>query len=395
MHAAAYRTEAAFDQLRRRFSHRLRHDKPIHIVPYRGYGTPRRMHLKGRVLRDEGLHKATDHDTMWDNLHRMYRRFESDEIPGAWIRARLDGVIEETSTDEEGYFELLLEPSRPMSRHERWQEVKLELMNLQITREGGPVQATGHVMVPTQNCGFGIISDIDDTILQTQATNWLKMARLTFLRNARTRLPFEGVAAFYRALCRGANGTSENPIFYVSSSPWNLYDLLVDFMEVHNIPKGPLFLRDLGIDRNRFIKEGHHDHKYAAIRQLLTTYADLPFVLIGDSGQEDPEIYQKVAQDFPDRIRVIYIRDVSTEVSREAEVQAIARSTTEQVGARFFLAADSADAAAHAADHGLIDPKTLEEIRNERDADRQAPSAVEAMLDEAGPGSRKPSNPGG
>jgi phosphatidate phosphatase APP1 len=81
-------------------------------------------------------------------------------------------------------------------------------------------------------------------VLQSSVTNFLKMARMVLLGNAHTRLPFEGVAAFYRALQRGASGGEFNPIFYVSNSPWNLYDLLEDFMDVHGVPAGPLFLRD-------------------------------------------------------------------------------------------------------------------------------------------------------
>src|SRR5688572_7337416 len=82
-------------------------------------------------------------------------------------------------------------------------------------------------------------------------------------------------------------------------------------MAFHDIPKGPLLLRDYGISEAQFIASSHREHKKRHIAKLLTTYPNLPFVLIGDSGQHDPEIYSQIVVDFPDRIHVIYIRDVS------------------------------------------------------------------------------------
>jgi len=95
------------------------------------------------------------------------------------------------------------------------------------------------------------------------------MARLTFLRSPHTRLPFNGVAAFYQALRDGA--AQPRPIFYVSSSPWNLYDFLVDFMALNRIPAGPLLLRDLGLPAERAGGSSHQAHKLAQIERIMTS----------------------------------------------------------------------------------------------------------------------------
>ena len=147
------------------------------------------------------------------------------------------------------------------------------------------VTAVAHVLVPSPDAAFGVISDIDDTIVHTNATSLLGMAR-SIIRNAASRLPFEGVADLYRAL-----HVERNPIFYVSSSPWNLYELLHDFMEINGIPHGPMFLQDWGIDESTLILASHTEHKLAQIQTLVDYYPELKFVLIGDSGQHDPEIY--------------------------------------------------------------------------------------------------------
>src|SRR5690606_668440 len=92
-----------------------------------------------------------------------------------------------------------------------------------------------------------------------------------------------------------------HPIFYLSSSPWNLYHLFDDFMEGHDVPVGPILLRDYGFSDEKLFKSSHESHKTLHILQILDAFPDLPFVLVGDSGQRDPEIYQQIVQERPDR----------------------------------------------------------------------------------------------
>ena len=112
---------------------------------------------------------------------------------------------------------------------------------------------------PLKRARFGVISDIDDTIVSSHVANKLKMILTAALSNSRTRKPFAGVAAFYRALHAGVN-----PFFYVSKSPWNLYAPLVEYLEVQGLPLGPLLLRDFGLLRQKEHKRegdrGHPDH---------------------------------------------------------------------------------------------------------------------------------------
>jgi phosphatidate phosphatase APP1 len=281
-------------------------------------------------------------------------------------------------TDPEGYFEVTLRPTQDVPTGRLWHDVELELVE-EGKLAGVSVVATGEVMIPDPaKAAFGVISDVDDTILKTGATNLLRMARITFLNNARTRLPFKGVAALYQALQRGASGTAEHPLYFVSSSPWNLYDLLVDFCEVHDIPRGSFMLRDLGIDREKFIKSGHHSHKLEQIERILRFYPDLPFILIGDSGQQDPEIYRQVVEDFPERILAIYIRDVS-EDARDGDMQALIEEVA-QKNIPMALVPDSIAAAEHAAARGFLSHDALPAIRQETAEDKAAPTDVEQVL---------------
>jgi phosphatidate phosphatase APP1 len=321
---------------------------PIIIMPYLGYGTRRRVRLCGRVLQDKGFRPARTADGRWRNLVAFYKRLESDEVPGAKLRAALGGRETQVITDREGYFSATLDG---LSLAPGWHEVRLELVR------DPAVEAKGRVLVPSPRARFGVISDIDDTVVRSNARNKLKMVLALALSNARTRKPFKGVAAFYRALHAGIN-----PLFYVSKSPWNLYAPLVEFLEVQDLPAGPLALRDFGLRMRK-------SHKTEAIERILGTYPELPFVLIGDSGEQDPEIYADIVRRFPGRIRVIYIRSVNA--NRSAAIQDLVEKVR-PTGAQLVLAPDSEFAAAHAAGEGLIQASDLRAVRSDRRSDESS-----------------------
>jgi phosphatidate phosphatase APP1 len=337
----------------RRLARRWR--DPVMILPYLGYGTPQKLTVCGRVLEDEGFLPAADADTRWRNLMRFYKRLESDEVPGARVRASYLGVHQETLTDGEGYFRVVLEPRGRLGPGP-WQQVELELLH-----PPGGARAAAHVLVPSPDARFGVISDIDDTIVASNVTNKLRMILTAALTNSRTRKPFPGVAAFYRALHAGVN-----PVFYVSKSPWNLYAPLVEYLEVQGLPLGPLMLRDFGISLKK-------NHKTEAIEDILATYPQLKFILIGDSGESDPQIYSAIVQKHPDRIRAIYIRSVNPK--RISEIEKLAHQVA-KTGCQLVLAPEADLAAAHAAAEGLIQASELRAVRSERESDSSASKAT-------------------
>ena len=351
----------------------------LQIVPFVGYGTSEELILKGRVLRDKGIHAPMDTAPLLTNLIDTYKRFQSDEIPGATVRAAFGGQSEESVTNEEGFFEFHLKPGILPQNDDHTHLIDLEIVDYpgkaQNPVEPAEFKAQGQVIVPPASAEFGIISDIDDTVLRSNVSDILSLVRNTFLENAHTRLPFEGVAKLYQALRRGPSGSSFNPIFYVSSSTWNLYDVLHDFFVVRDIPMGALFLAEFNLDEETFIFQGHRRHKVEAIETILRTYPDLPFVLIGDSTEKDPVIYHEIVQHYRQRIKTIYIRAATLSRKRDASVQALV-AEVEALGVPMLLASDSYAAARHAAEHGLIHPDALPAIHEERDEDLQAPTPV-------------------
>jgi len=359
--------EDKFDDLMSALKRRLSLNDPVQIIPYRTYGTTNRLFIKGRVLQDKLLKVSSSKDSILTNLANMYRRFESDEIPNAVLKIKHLSKEHYVTTDDEGYFEINIAPDELINLNTIWQSAELSIEKLPFDSNVS-THAVSEILIPPFDAEYGIISDIDDTIVQSSATNFLKMAGTVFLTNAHTRLPFAGVSTFYRSLQLGRNGKRNNPFFYVSSSPWNLYDLLRDFMDINEIPAGPLLLRDFGFDGLKFSGAGNHlEHKLKEIENILITYPLLKFILIGDSGQEDPSIYKEVAKRFPGRILAIYIRSVHIE-SKEK----IAREIAEELkasGVEMLVIDDASEAAKHAADKGFIYHEELPLIDQDKEMD--------------------------
>ena len=325
-------------ELERRFERRAA-GRPISrkvvISPYRGFGNGHELLLRGRVLVDKRVTRATASEPLWRNVVNTYRRFHSDEVANARIVASYREAVVESVTDHEGYFLIRLQTEAPGG----WHEVKLHLPDHGST-------ATAHVLVPREDALFGVISDIDDTIVRTNATSLIGMTR-SIINNAAARLPFEGVSDLYRAL-----HLERNPVFYVSSSPWNLYELLHDYMDINQIPHGPMLLQDWGIDETVLVIASHTEHKMAQIGSVIDYYPNLKWLLIGDSGQHDPEIYLQVIRSHPNRVVAAIIRDVTDDLRDRAVAALIAESNA--AGVEMLYVKDSAEALEHARRLGLV-----------------------------------------
>ncbi len=284
------------------------------IICYRGFGNENEFFITGRVVEDSGLAKPADRQRVWHNILATIKRFSSDEIAGVNVKAFWEDVTKIEQTDEYGFFtfNFKIDSKKGVLNKDRIL-LRVELLD-KIVEEQPQTKANGEVLISCSTQKRIIVSDIDDTVLVSHSTQTLRKLRLMLFKNAFGRMPFEGVADFYSALKKGKNGDENYPFFFVSSSEWNLYDLLDDFFRYNNIPSGVLMLRTLNYSIYKFWKSGggNHEHKYEKIKLLLHFYKNQKFILIGDSGQRDPEIYKRLALEFPGRVEAIYIRKVKS-----------------------------------------------------------------------------------
>ena len=342
-------------------------EDPLEILAYRGYGNPGKAHVYGRVLEKRGVSASTDTDSTVRNLLNTWRRAESDPLPFANVKVNYGKVSSEMRADDEGFFGGWIDVGPPLLGEDEWREYEVELASPHLPGAIA-VKGTGEILVPPPSARFGIISDIDDTVIQSRVSNFLLAARTVMLGNARTRLPFPGVAAFYQALRHGFTGAEKNPVFYVSSSPWNIYDVISEFMDLQQLPRGPLLLRDWDIGFNALSSDRHFDHKGVSIRNIMQLYPGMEFILIGDTSQHDPEIYEQIVREFPARVKAIYIRDVTANAQRAASVKKLAEQVL-AAGSTLVLAEDTLGAARHAAEQGWIASAELPDVQKEKRAD--------------------------
>jgi phosphatidate phosphatase APP1 len=131
----------------------------------------------------------------------------------------------------------------------------------------------------------------------------------------------------------------------------------MEFLDAHQIPKGPLMLRDLGLSRDQWIAGSHKVHKLKQIEHIFEVYPDLPFILIGDSGQEDPEIYLEAIQKHSYKVLAVYIRDIA-----KRNLSALQQSYS-KLGVPLILVEDTLEAARHAMSQGWIAEQSEEKIK--------------------------------
>lgn len=313
---------------------------PVFIYPYRGYGNENEAWLYGRILEKESIihDKHEIDETLWRNARKFWKRFESDEIPGVGVSGRLKGIEAIATSDHEGYFMLEFKGLNGIELDNGWHDVELEITDMPY-RLKYEKQTTGEVLICRQNVPFGIISDVDDTIIRSHATSTF-YSTLTMIRHdARSRTPFEGVSDLYKTLM----DHGKNPLFFVSGSSYNLYDLLISFCEYQDIPKAPFFLRNIGLELKQWFKQDTMPYKLEYIQWILDIYQHLPFILIGDSGQHDPEVYLEVHNQNPGRIKAVYIRHVHTD-QRKKELLKL----SESLEIPFLVLDDSHEAIEHA-----------------------------------------------
>ena len=244
-----------------------------------------------------------------------WKRFESDEIKHTKLEVTLPNNVKiETITDKDGYFliDTSINDVSKFTDKNGWLQFSIAYTDEHKYHKISQNNSfQGEILIPNKNASFGVISDIDDTILHTGVVSKFKWKLLfnTFFKSPTKRKALEGSAELYQKLQRGKNGKESNPFFYVSHSPWNLYNYLTYFLEDNKFPKGAILLRSM---RNVFSRNKEVPEKQKAIVNIIKSYPDLKFILIGDAGEYDAEIYMEVVKSFPENVKAIILRDVSS-----------------------------------------------------------------------------------
>ncbi len=325
---------------------------PLQIVIFQSYGTDTHFYMRGRALEDETIN--LEQKGLFGLLINSWKRFETDEIKHTTLKITLrNKTILKTTTDDHGYFKIeeQVDGLNALANNQGWLNIEAAFDDVNIKRSiQNDNRFSGELLIPCLNADYGVISDIDDTIIHTGVVSTLKWKVLfnSIFKSAASRTPLEGAADFYNKLHRGVSGTNANPIFYVSHSPWNLYRYLDFFLKQNAFPKGPILLRSFkDIFRK---KSGDRPQKHIEIVNIIKTYPKLTFILIGDSGEYDADIYIDVAKEFPSQVAAIYLRNVK----HKKKMQRVRSLIKDYNQIPFLLVDTSAQAIVHARENRFI-----------------------------------------
>ncbi|PZW41451.1 phosphatidate phosphatase APP1 [Mesonia algae] len=328
---------------------------PLQIITFQSYGTDKHLYARGRALEDESI--DLNKNNWFQLLVNSWKRFETDEIKHTTLNLKLSSLnVYKVKTDTRGYFNID-EPAkglRSFCNDEGWLSYEVSYDDVDILKKiTSQNRFPGEILIPSEKAEYGVISDIDDTILHTGVASFLKFRVLfnTFFKPASSRIPLKGAADFYHKLHRGKTGKAVNPVFYVSHSPWNLYRYLELFLKHNNFPKGPILLRDFS--KSFFGKktpQSKKPQKQHEIVNVFKMYPKLSFILIGDSGEKDGEIYKEIASQFPGRVLAIYLRSINN----AKKLELVEKMMHGYNQTPYLLVKDSHEAIVHARENGFI-----------------------------------------
>lgn len=333
------------------------------IVPYTAFGNHEKIYFTGAVIEDKGLARPEQGQKFWKNALAMVKRYAGDEIAGVRVRIAYEGVRDIVRTNEQGLFHTVLPSDHLDLTNNTSLKVQYTLLD-EVVEGQDRIVVEDVIRFARKDSDFLVVSDIDDTILVSHSTRMLKKLRLMLFKNALTRSSFKGVAAFYRALCQPGSDR-ERSLFYISSSEWNLYDLLVDFLHFNGIPVGSLLLSNNKLKLFRIWRSGkRHQEKIQRLSELFEFYHQQHFILIGDSGQRDPEIYLKIVAMYPSRVKAIYIRNIKGK-KRDRRMDELVLDARE-MDTEMVPVLTTTEAARHALSRGYIDRDQIPEIESEK-----------------------------
>ena len=275
--------------------------KRARIVLYNGFGTEAGARLRGRVLEDKDHGKAKKKESWYRKLRRNVSALESDEIPGVKLQIQVLGRKLEATSDKEGMFKLELKGPLKVGNH----PVTARVVAGKLRFRTEPAR----LLVWPKKPGTVVISDIDDTVLDTRVTSKLKMIKGVLFKNARDLNTFKGAPGLFAVWSRRGY-----PIVFVSGSPYNLYSRLQHFLALCRFPAAPLMLKQLGQDKLTEQK-GYKLRQIEEVAQLLPGYK---MILVGDSGEKDPEVYAEVKRAHPGQVMITGIHRVTRESSAAA-----------------------------------------------------------------------------
>ncbi len=270
------------------------------IIGYRGIANTRHIKITGHAFEKHKVRVPSPLHDRIRNFRQTIRRYRLKPLKFMEVKVQIDGITSQTiRTNEQGFFTSIL-------KHE---DTNPGWFDYELSWKRNEKVFKSQFFRPSEN-ETGVISDIDDTVLVSHSTRTLRKLSLVLFRNAYSRKTIPFIKHWEGHIHDLNKDIHPDGYFYVSNSEWNLYDFLQDFFEINKLPKGVFFLQNLKKGLRDLVSTGrvHSNHKFNNINFLFQFYPMKSFILIGDNGQKDMDIYEKISSLYPWRIKGIMIR---------------------------------------------------------------------------------------
>ena len=273
---------------------------------YRGYANEEELIVMGHVFEPTNKANYDFQKKNFKNAKSIIALFQLKTIENNDVYLEINNQTIHTKTLDDGYFKFCI----PLKDSINFGWIKYKVF---INYNDKKIEESSTYMRPTTG-KYGFISDIDDTFLISHTRNPLKKLYILLFKNINSRKVFEDVVPHYQALefAGRDNQATANAFFYVSSSEWNLYDLITQFTAIHKLPKAVLLLKEIKTSLTQLFLtgRGNHNHKFEKVKHILEFYPNYTYVLLGDDTQQDPHLYENICKIFPLHIKAVYIRQV-------------------------------------------------------------------------------------
>lgn len=284
----------------------LAHAQPEQdVVLYASYGTGQKAIVEGRVITREERSEPEPDDDRARNLRRNLRALMNEEHANVPVAVSIGDSSWKATTDREGYFRVLIENMPPIPAG--WNTVSA------TTARG---TGTGTLlMVPSQNV-HGLISDFDDTVLVSEVNSKTRLLANSLLLNHLQREPVQGVAEAYRTLAARNADAQASPLFYLSASPRQIQGSIQAFLDHNEFPRGVVITKRVTNDASSEPIDNQFAYKIGKLVEVFERLPHVSFVLVGDDGEQDPEIYAAMRKRYGERVSAIWIRRVNPDPKR-------------------------------------------------------------------------------
>ncbi len=269
------------------------------IEIYNSYGNSHEVIIQGRLLHKKEFKEVKKSDNFFQNIYRRAKELINNEIKNKTVEVEINHEKFYEKSDFEGYFQFDVTLKKGLKTG--YYPIKLKIKN-------NPDTLTSKATIIDKKM-IGIISDFDDTIIVSNVPNKLKLAYNTVFKNYKQRKLVKGLKERFEKILAQNPKNLPTPLFILSGSPQQLFNPIEGFLNYHNFPKHILILKKAH-GKNKDPLSDQYKYKMQKIEKLIQLYPNMKWVMFGDSGEKDKEVYESLTKKYPDKVLRFYIRDV-------------------------------------------------------------------------------------